>query len=225
MSSVLKALKRLENERTSRQPDAYRVNQELLNGAAKGRRWPVTLLVLAAVFGCGAGASWLLTGHFPAATPQKTSAPQPPAVRNTSAETAPPPAAPRPPVPVVIEAPPVPPSSPAPSETVPVTPRPAARRADSGAPRPAAKPERQLQPPTAAVPPQFPPAEPHPLLRVNGIAYQEGATENVAVVNGQTVSAGSVVDGARVEEIRRDRVRFSRNGEKIEVLLGKSEER
>jgi general secretion pathway protein B len=44
----------------------------------------------------------------------------------------------------------------------------------------------------------------------------------VAVVNGIPVSNGSVVEGARVEDIQRDRVRFSYGGERFEVTLGKT---
>jgi type II secretory pathway component PulC len=61
-----------------------------------------------------------------------------------------------------------------------------------------------------------------PTLKVNGIAFQEGVAGSVAVVNGISVSSGSMVEGAKVEDIQMDRVRFSYSGEKFEVLLGKS---
>ncbi len=57
---------------------------------------------------------------------------------------------------------------------------------------------------------------------INGIAYQDDG-ESVAVVNGLPVSAGSVVAGAHVEEIKKDRVQFSRNGERFEVMLEKTQ--
>ena len=60
-----------------------------------------------------------------------------------------------------------------------------------------------------------------PVLKVNGIAFQDGA-DSVAVINGITVSKGSVIEGARVEEIQKDRVRFSRGGEKFDIILDKS---
>lgn len=60
-----------------------------------------------------------------------------------------------------------------------------------------------------------------PNLRVDGIAFQDGS-DGVAVVNGIQVSKGSSIDGARVDEVQRDRVLFSHEGKKIEIPLGKS---
>jgi general secretion pathway protein B len=62
---------------------------------------------------------------------------------------------------------------------------------------------------------------PAPTFRVDGIAFQDGA-DGVAVVNGVPVSRGSSVEGARVDEVQRDRVLFSRGGKKIEVFMGRS---
>jgi type II secretory pathway component PulC len=73
--------------------------------------------------------------------------------------------------------------------------------------------------PSAPVVPLVPP--PRPVLKVDGIAFQDGA-DSVAVINGVTVSKGSVIEGARVEEIQKDRVRFSRGGERFEIILDKS---
>jgi type II secretory pathway component PulC len=57
------------------------------------------------------------------------------------------------------------------------------------------------------------------VLKLDGIAFQDGGVDSLAVINGTTVSKGSVIEGARVEEIQKDRVRFSRGGEKFEVIL------
>lgn len=61
-----------------------------------------------------------------------------------------------------------------------------------------------------------------PLLRVNGIAFQPEGSDSAAIVNGTHVTGGSSINGARVEEILKDRVRFNYKGESIEVLLGRS---
>ena len=61
-----------------------------------------------------------------------------------------------------------------------------------------------------------------PVLTVNGIAFQEGSGDNLAVINGTTVSRGSIIEGAKVEEIQSDRVRFSQNGERFEIILNKT---
>jgi type II secretory pathway component PulC len=85
---------------------------------------------------------------------------------------------------------------------------------------PAVPPEPEpVVSPTAPGVPLVPPAR--PVLKVDGIAFQDGA-ESVAVINGVTVSNGSVIEGARVEEIQKDRVRFSRGGERFEIILDKS---
>jgi general secretion pathway protein B len=44
----------------------------------------------------------------------------------------------------------------------------------------------------------------------------------MAMVNGSPVKAGSVIDGARVEEILPDRVRFSFQHRNFEVSVGGS---
>jgi hypothetical protein len=62
------------------------------------------------------------------------------------------------------------------------------------------------------------PTEP---LKVNGIALSDGETRQ-AVVNGITVSKGSYVGGAKVEDILQNRVRFSRGGVKFDVIVGDS---
>jgi type II secretory pathway component PulC len=61
----------------------------------------------------------------------------------------------------------------------------------------------------------------NPVLKLHGIAFQDGA-ESAAVVNGVTLSNGSVIEGARVVEIQKDRVRFRRGGETFEIILDKA---
>lgn len=70
--------------------------------------------------------------------------------------------------------------------------------------------------PLSAAPPKI------AVLKVDGIAFQDGTAEGVAVVNGVAVSKGSEIEGARVEEIQKDCVRFSRGAEKFEIILDKS---
>jgi hypothetical protein len=56
---------------------------------------------------------------------------------------------------------------------------------------------------------------------VSGIAWQQDGAARIAMVNGQTVTEGGTVAGARIMAIHRDRVQFSRNGEQFEILLEK----
>ena len=100
-------------------------------------------------------------------------------------------------------------------------------------------PARQVSPPVAtprqqpetrkveepAVPPQQvtkPGVSDIPALIVSGIAWQKGGAERFAMVNGRPVAEGATVEGARVEEIFPDRVRFSFANRTFEVSLGKT---
>jgi general secretion pathway protein B len=77
-----------------------------------------------------------------------------------------------------------------------------------------------------SIPPSVSPpsvtAKAFPALRVDGIAFQDSTTESVAMINGVPVSNGSLIEGAKVEEIHKNRVGFSYNGEKFEIHLGQS---
>jgi hypothetical protein len=58
-------------------------------------------------------------------------------------------------------------------------------------------------------------------LTVNGIALQDDPGQSMAVVNGQIVKRGMTVGGAQVERIFLNRVRFRGNGGLFEVHLAK----
>jgi general secretion pathway protein B len=66
------------------------------------------------------------------------------------------------------------------------------------------------------------PAASRPLLKVTGIAWQKDGAGSIAMVNGLGLSIGRIIEGAVVEEIFPDRVRFSHGGSNFEVYLGKS---
>jgi general secretion pathway protein B len=76
--------------------------------------------------------------------------------------------------------------------------------------------ERSSEPPQLAAPSDFPP------LKVAGIAWQKGNAERMAIVNGKPVTEGEVVEGAKVEEIFPDRVRFSYDEKIFDIPLGKT---
>jgi general secretion pathway protein B len=54
---------------------------------------------------------------------------------------------------------------------------------------------------------------------LTGIAFQDGRESRLAVVNELPVMEGTMIAGARVVEISRDRVRFDVSGRSFEVLL------
>lgn len=62
-----------------------------------------------------------------------------------------------------------------------------------------------------------------PEIRVTGIAWQKDSQSSAAIVNGRSVVQGSVVDGYKVEQIMEDSVRFSGSNGKLEVPLGGGE--
>jgi hypothetical protein len=58
-------------------------------------------------------------------------------------------------------------------------------------------------------------------LTVNGIAIQDDPAESIAVVNGVIVKQGVTIGGAQVDRIFLNRVRFKREGGTFEVHLAK----
>lgn len=60
-----------------------------------------------------------------------------------------------------------------------------------------------------------------PAFTVSGIAWQKDSASRLAVVNGVSVAEGNMIEGARVREILPDRVLFSFNRQEFEVHLGK----
>lgn len=69
--------------------------------------------------------------------------------------------------------------------------------------------------------PQPPEASEHQSITLSGIAWNKDSADRLAIVNGQTLTTGSAVGSAVVEEILPDRVRFSQGGKSYEVHLGR----
>jgi general secretion pathway protein B len=55
-------------------------------------------------------------------------------------------------------------------------------------------------------------------ITVSGIAWQDERSLRRAVINGNLVGEGAEIQGARIIEIRENRIRFSRNGDIFEVI-------
>jgi general secretion pathway protein B len=223
MSSILKALKKLENDKRICRPDQLGIDAKILQDVSSTRfsRTAVSLIALA-LFVCGSGATYFFMKHDAA----DVIIPQTIAARTESRS--------QPPVPAVI--PPVLKKS---------TPQTTSRLLSPKAPPDFEKqkrspnyPAKSSRPPlpekhveTTPIPETSPvvslpiaptSAVPRPALTVNGIAYQDGGSDNLAVINGITVSSGDVIEGIKVEDIQKDRVRFSHGGEKFEIILNKS---
>lgn len=223
MSSILKALKKLEQEKAVRKPDSFRIDSEILRGNVDRR--PVTTgasLAAIVLFLCGVAVTYLIMRQDSASAPQSHT----PTIE-TRGETSS--AATLLPVPLKTATEPqarlpekmsstvdepLPPSRPAGKQQPPI-------QKPSEAPLKPAPPPAPL--PAVSTVPSTQPATPlpvpvKPVLKVLGIAYQEG-TESAAMINGVTVTKGSVIEGVRVEEIKKDRVTFSQSGETFEIIL------
>jgi general secretion pathway protein B len=211
MSSILKALKKLEEEKTVHRPGFVAIDTDILRTVTtKPRFSPAAMVLLAIViFVSGSVATYFFMMRIvppqhisrtlpaegkqvlllPAAVTTRTSSP--PSTLNTEI---------LPPVVVVV------PSQPPPTK---------AQKVNQRLPPPQHQPVTTLAPPPADSA-----ALPH--LRVNGIAFQKGGDDTMAIINGVPVSNGTIIEGATVEEILKDRVRFSFHGDKIEIPLGQS---
>ena len=211
MSFILKALKKVEEEKAARSDGPVDLNNALLRSggtstpsADRLARWGV----IALVFVAGSGLTYVFVqkGSAPVLEPPRQTAspstPSPlPSTPTLTEATYPPPAVPT--------APPSAPShvsaSASPPETATTSPHPKRERPAPDEPR------------SAAAPGGSPPAG----LKVNGIALQDDPDESVAVVNGALLKRGMTIEGARVEEIFADRVRFAGSGGIFDVTLSR----
>jgi general secretion pathway protein B len=244
MSLILDALRKMEEDRKSRRSEALDIRPEVLKYRAAPKPQqakPYKLLVVAAVLlAVGIGAGIFLRGS----SSSKLSQNEAPSTPATEAQTPPmpqtAPVAPAAPVsavtpPIVMERPAAPPAAPAmqPAPTVappaapiaqpvsqPVAAVSDAKKSRKGA---AARPARQE---SAGIAQSFSSrresSEPLPSLpevTISGIAWQDERSLRRAVLNGSLVGEGAEVAGARVVEIRENKVRLSRGGQLFEVIM------
>ncbi|HEY6838451.1 MAG TPA: hypothetical protein VI389_06895, partial [Geobacteraceae bacterium] len=194
MSLILDALKKLEQDKAARRGKSVEIGPAILKGTPRRssiRPVVMTLTLLAVV---AAAAFAVKTLFFS------------PSARN-HAETAP-----------KETATPAPTTSPAPVTAVPPAALPTPEQAKPLATPATAAPQPQGAAP--APPPTQPQSAPAPSnLKVTGIAWQDERRLRRAVVNGMLVGEGSFVAGARVAEIRVDRVRFTLEGQEVTAPL------
>ena len=224
MSSILKALKKLEHEKSVRKPYSYRIDTEILQGESSSRRsFPTSASLFAvALFMCGVGATYVYMKHAKTPATVQSSQESITEVKNEPSKGIP-----------LLSVSNKAAAEPKPRSSVKVISdleksKPSSRSVDKNQ-SPGVKPAEMV--PQALTPeqksislpvPVAPVVAPSkPVFKVNGIAFQDGA-DSVAVINGITVSKGSVIEGARVEEIQKDQVKLSRDGEKFYIILEKS---
>lgn len=80
---------------------------------------------------------------------------------------------------------------------------------------PKAEPAGKSNPPRTAL-------KPESTLTLSGIAWNKDSADRLAIINGQPTATGATLNGAVVEEILPDRVRLSHNGRTIELFIGRS---
>jgi general secretion pathway protein B len=227
MSSILKALKKLENEKAGRAPDSLKIDSDILRTDDISQRFSTVtmVLVLLLVFLGGGTATYffLKDPKGPPALPELQ-----PVMKAKSLLH-------------VVSSPPVK-SETLPAEIVVV---PASKASDRKTSNKEQKKsavsnnkhkESTKKSPTKTISgiseksksensqiiKALPEAAAVPNLRVNGIAFQTSSSDSMAIINGVSVSNGSTIEGVTIERILKDRVLFQKNGEKFEILLGQS---
>lgn len=214
MSSILKALRRLEEERARKSPVAPEIAANLLRRGAQRRQmplwvWPTVITVVALTL---ASLFWAL--RPPPVKIENASqvlAPPPPPAKISSASSAGPGDV------VIIEEVmdqrrPVLLSSPLSSVAVP-TPLPARVNLTLPSLEPAVKTaETTMKPAVTSLQERQSPV-------ISAIAWQEESSARMAVVDGLPVMTGEMVGTAKVQEIRRDRILFLEEGRLFMVRI------
>ncbi len=220
MSSILKALKKLEHEKTGRFPESLNINSDILRSSEAPRNFsPLTLLLFSLlIFGGGAAVTFLFLNND--ITPKAISKSQQVNRIDNDHTTGSLPAVITEMLPPEIEVIPAKSSRPGKER------RTTAPEVTSGANNHSTKVEEakaaKHEPAVAASSEHVTTSRAVPALRVNGIAFQNKGAESVAIVNGIAVTRGAVIEGATVVDVRNDRVLFKYNGEPFEILLGQS---
>lgn len=214
MSSILKALKKLEDDKAARRPDELKIDAEILRTDKYPRFSSASVLLTSILLMAGgSGATYLYLKHDSAL--ERANQKPPALYRLNSAPAI---------VPSDIKTEQLPEAIvvvPAPQQK---TGRTAANTGNTTSAKPVAVAKHAV--PAKTLPAVSPAVSgavtPVPYLRVNGIAFQGSGADSVAIVNGTPVSSGSTIEGVTVEEIRKDRVLFQLKGERFEIRLGQS---
>ena len=222
MSSILEALKKLEEEKAARRGGIGNIASRVTS-TGRRRRHGRTLVIPAAMAATALVAIIATYAVMGGLTPRASVSSAVSAHRAAPVQA---PAVPLEPAPDPATAAPQG-QLPAQSQQV-ILPAPAAQTASL----PAAAPMRTVRPAAAqkeaetnvspAAAPTPTAANQAPALKVTGIAWQKDEASRLAVVNGSSVSEGSVIEGAVVLEILPDHVRFAVNSKQFDVYMGKA---
>ena len=220
MSFILKALKKLENEKAARETGKVEINRAILAPDRRSfpsphnspKRLVIALLVIAV-----AGTSLYFMRRAPSTvvqTPVKESRPDPSPKSVQPAATA------------IREEKPAS-AVPTPTQVVPASAQAVKRPEERLPPRRVIREKAPEASPAGDGGSDSPPVQEAltgsatTALTVNGIALQDDPGQSMAVVNGQIVKRGMTVGDARVERIFLNRVRFRGNGGTFDVHLAR----
>ena len=218
MSSILKALKKLEENKNVRRHDLLNIDTDILREVTPRRFSALrgTLLALF-LFVCGSGATYLFMKHETVSSSRQL----PSGSHTVLSPDRPSPALPvtRPDV-VVQTSLPEPKNAATTHKIKPDTkiqsPPPVLQKITKNN----VEPNKVLKPAPPSTSPRT--SDTPPLLRVTGIAFQPEGSDSVAMVNGVSASQGALIEGVKIDDIQKDRVRFSFKGTTFEVPVGKS---
>ena len=230
MSSILKALKKLEQEKTLHEESTgINVSREILKQSSGNRTiigwlWLlgssaalVIIILTAALLKKTAPKEAVKSGEQPIAR-QPALSPAPVQKLPVSPDTAGSVKGTSPAPPVSANEPKLQPSQQSPAET-----------------RENPLKTEKITPPITAIPAGGPPkTEPEvkavparqasssaPTLTLSGIAWNKDSADRLAIINGEPTATGANVNGVIVEEILQDRVKLSHNGRIFELLIGR----
>ncbi len=241
MSSILKALKKLEEEKNAKQGQRVDITKDIFGMAQHPpalSRWPLIAGSIAGTITLGLVASLFLTRPGVKPVPVETgvtAAAPPPAPAVIPIRELPLP--PQEMTPVVQRAAPFTPPQPATARIpLPVTAGPIKHSSPPKAAAYGLSPTISANHPViSSLPPFSPQAKPvgsmaattsvataTPTISVSGIAYNKEPADRLAFINGAPAVEGKTVSGVTVEEIMPDKVRFSYGQKSFEVAVGRS---
>jgi general secretion pathway protein B len=202
MSSILKALRKVEDEKAALGDGNVDLAHDILKRSYETPRnisWLPYVALGLALLGTAAAGWWYFS--------------PPPMVEIASPASVTPPVESQAVVPAPSDQ--VPPTASEKEAVAPIaetlTPAPAPGAADI-------PPSIEIPPVIDAVPPTKIESQQLPVLTVDEIVYHQDPASRLAVINDLPVMVGTDIEGARVEEILPDRVRFSYQGSRFEKL-------
>lgn len=219
MSYILDALKKIEHEKNKKRSDGrFNISADLFQERkrlpARNGVWKVVAIIVVAALVATVG--WFM---FKGAWNRKMADIHPPATLSVPVAK---------PVALPSALPPVP-AKPVPLAVPPVATLPATvvtqkqvetdEDAEEASPRAAHRANRRTMPQPVALKQTIQTVQAPADIKLSGIAWQDERSGRRAVINGFLFKEGSIISGAKISEIKADRVRFSSSAGVFEIKL------